>query len=439
MLKIETKYGPITGKDFENYTGYFGIPYAKAPVGNLRFRRPEEPEKFDGVYAADHFRATSMQVRNHTKEFETDYSLSPACEEDCLFLNIWVPKGCEGKKLPVAFWIHGGGFTDGSGGECCFDGAAITAKEVILVTINYRLSIFGFLAHPFLSARDPEKRSGNYGSYDQALALKWVYENIEAFGGDSKNITIFGQSAGSMSVQTLISSSYCEGMIAKAIMESGFSYHGSRIGGQLTLEDAEKVGAEFVETMGIQPEELLTLPAQELFDKYVEFRGEMFKKGMRLPFSPIIDGGILPEKVDDASDNGRVLNIPIMMGSTEGDMGGRTREGVVLAREDHTMVQASVGFSGNAEAKGHIVPYVYYFKHHLPGEDDPGAPHSAELWYVFGTLKRNWRPFTAEDEALSEKVVTMWTNFMKNGDPNGAGLPEWRPCTEKDPFICDIE
>ena len=426
---IECSCGKIQGITENNVTKFLGIPYAAPPIGRRRFARPEKAAPFPDVYVADRFRGTAMQPRNHTLEFETDYTLSPPCSEDCLYLNLWVPEHEEGEKLPVAFWIHGGGFFDGSGGEKCFDGMALTARGVILVTINYRLNVFGFLAHPYLSSEDPLGISGNYGLYDQELALSWVHENIEAFGGDPENITIFGQSAGSMSVQSLISADRNRGVIAKAIMESGFSYH-SPFPRLRRMEDAYESGEELLQFLGIKPENLREIPAEELLQGLLKFREENARSGIRLPFSPIIDGVILKEASDDAIDRGHVLDIPYMVGCTEGDMGSYAEDGTLLPLAERRLPASMLAFSGRLKELGRRAPYLYNFSHHLPGDDDPGAPHSAELWYVFGTLSRSWRPMTVEDEALSERVITYWTNFMKYGNPNGMSEGEWKPAKD---------
>ena len=426
---IECGCGRIRGISEDGITKYLGIPYAAPPIGRRRFTRPEKAQPFPDVYIADRFRGTAMQPRNHTLEFGTDYSLSPPCSEDCLYLNLWVPEHAEDAKLPVAFWIHGGGFFDGSGGEKCFDGVAIAKKGVILVTINYRLNVFGFLAHPYISAQDPLGISGNYGLYDQEMALRWVYENIAAFGGDPENITIFGQSAGSMSVQSLVSTGRNQGVIAKAIMESGFSYH-SAFPGLRKIDAAYESGEQLLDFLGIRAEDLREIPADELLQGFLRFREANRSSGIRLPFSPIIDGVILKEPSDAAIDQGHILDIPYMAGCTEGDMGSFAEDGSLLPLPERRLPAGMLAFAGKLRELGRTAPYLYNFSHHLPGEDNPGAPHSAELWYVFGTLKRSWRPMTAEDEALSERVISCWTNFMKYGNPNGENGNRWKAAGE---------
>ena len=248
-IMVETKYGKIEGVDHGWYTAYLGVPYAKAPVGELRWKAPEAPDQYDGVLKAVEFQAKNWQREGSTppwdKDFYDDPAFSRKLSEDCLYLNIWAPKNAE--KCPVAFWIHGGAFMGGSGGEKEFDGTAYARRGVIFVSIQYRLGIFGFLAHPWLT--EEAGTSGNYGMLDQIAALKWVYENIAAFGGDPDNITVFGQSAGAMSTQTLIESPLTKNMIAKAILQSGGSY-GIGLHSDRTLKEAEGYGEILSEVLG---------------------------------------------------------------------------------------------------------------------------------------------------------------------------------------------
>ncbi len=218
---VETKYGKIEGIDHGWYSEYRGVPYAKPPVEDLRWRAPQPPEPFQGTFQAKEFPAKSCQREGSAPPWDKDFYDDPNYErktsEDCLYLNIWAPKDAEG--CPVAFWIHGGAFMGGSASEKEFDGVEYCRRGVIFVSVQYRLGIFGFFAHPWLT--EEAGTSGNYGALDQIAALKWVYENISAFGGDPENITVFGQSAGAMSTQTLISSPLTGNMIKRAILQSG--------------------------------------------------------------------------------------------------------------------------------------------------------------------------------------------------------------------------
>ena len=334
-----------------------GIPYAAPPVGELRLQPPQDVIPWEGVRECSAFSAIAPQPGNAPGTFygeEFYWMPQPEQSEDCLYLNIWAPAKAVGKKgaaLPVAMWIHGGAFVNGYGFEVTMDGDAWARKDVILVTINYRLG---------------ENAAGNLNILDQIKALEWINKNIAQFGGDPSNVTIFGQSAGGMSVRTLLISPLAKGLFAKAIIQSG--------GG-----------------MGLD------------------------QLGSILTSAPQVDGNVVPEPFDKAVMDGTIADIPIMTGYTSDDL--------PFFKEE------SVGaFCALRDSLGTAPVYEYEFTRDLPGEDKdvpdnlPGAFHSAELWYVFGTLGRSWRPFTDEDYALSEEIVSAWTDFCKTGSP---GWPEY--------------
>ena len=334
-----------------------GIPYAAPPVGELRLQPPQDVIPWEGVRECSAFSAIAPQPGNAPGTFygeEFYWMPQPEQSEDCLYLNIWAPAKAVGKKgaaLPVAMWIHGGAFVNGYGFEVSMDGDKWAQKDVILVTINYRLG---------------ENAAGNLNILDQIKALEWINKNIAQFGGDPSNVTIFGQSAGGMSVRTLLISPLAKGLFAKAIIQSG--------GG-----------------MGLD------------------------QLGSILTSAPQVDGSVVPEPFDKAVMDGTIADIPIMTGYTSDDL--------PFFKEE------SVGaFCALRDSLGTAPVYEYEFTRDLPGEDKdvpdnlPGAFHSAELWYVFGTLGRSWRPFTDEDYALSEEIVSAWTDFCKTGSP---GWPEY--------------
>ena len=334
-----------------------GIPYAAPPVGELRLQPPQDVIPWEGVRECSAFSAIAPQPGNAPGTFygeEFYWMPQPEQSEDCLYLNIWAPAKAVGKKgaaLPVAMWIHGGAFVNGYGFEVSMDGDKWAQKDVILVTINYRLG---------------ENAAGNLNILDQIKALEWINKNIVQFGGDPSNVTIFGQSAGGMSVRTLLISPLAKGLFAKAIIQSG--------GG-----------------MGLD------------------------QLGSILTSAPQVDGDVVPEPFDKAVMDGTIADIPIMTGYTSDDL--------PFFKEE------SVGaFCALRDSLGTAPVYEYEFTRDLPGEDKdvpdnlPGAFHSAELWYVFGTLGRSWRPFTEEDYALSEEMVSAWTDFCKTGSP---GWPEY--------------
>ena len=404
---------------------YKGIPYAAPPTGNLRWKAPQDVLPWQGVKVADHFGPASIQVardhehRTQVKKFgEVDYvkefyeAGDPQFSEDCLYLNVWQPaKAKKGDKLPVAFWIHGGAFVGGYGYEPEFGGDAYVQKGVILVTFNYRLGILGFLAHPGLSAENPNHVSGNYGLQDEIKALKWVRDNIALFGGDPNNITIFGQSAGGMSVRFLLCSPMTKGMIARAIMQSCGGLNLAAGTGVIKLADYEALGQKIFPGKSIQ--ELYAMSPMELLDIFKKYSSENMPYMM---MTPIDDNYSTIGDLASGIENRTIPNISYMVGCARDDA-YFTRMG-----ENFTNISSSLIKNGYQPA------YIYEFDRRLPG-DGAGAFHSSELWYMFGTLKNCWRPMTPADYKLSEKMITYWTNFMKTGNPNGKGLKTWKPCT----------
>ena len=406
---------------------YKGIPFAAPPVGDLRWQEPQPVVPWEGVKQADTFSAGAVQA-NHdstnpwTSEF---YWEDPEFSEDCLYLNVWTPApGKPGRKLPVAMWIHGGAYTGGWGFEPEFDGKVWAEKGVVLVTINYRLGVFGFLTHPFLTEESPHHVSGNYGILDQIAALQWVHRNIAAFGGDPENITILGQSAGAGSVKTLVSSPLTDGLIKKAIIQSGGGVNVRPAGAP-----AQPAGAQ-MDFIGLAwkavfdwagydtLEKMRAASTEDIFTLVARYGAET---GMRLQLGtrPVVDGYVSTESFDEAALEGRIKDIPYMIGYTRDDM-GNPEEGIRR-------------FCDLRNAAGQPV-YAYQFAHALPDDeagshDMKGAFHSSELWYMFKSLDRGDRPFTQADWDLAEHVVGCWTNFAKTGDP-GLG---WKPYTPDAP------
>jgi para-nitrobenzyl esterase len=398
---------------------YKGIPYAAPPVGDLRWREPQEVIPWEGIKVCDTFGAAAPQKLTdpgsfYDKEF---YAQSPHVKsEDCLYLNVWTPAaGKKNSKLPVAMWIHGGAYRNGFGHENEFDGIAWAKKGVILVTINYRLGVLGFLAHPELTAESPNHSSGNYGILDQVAAIKWIKANIEQFGGDPDKIMIFGQSAGAGSVQALVASPLTEGLIFAAIMQSG---GGISSRPPYMLSDAEQAGESITKFYGCSSiEEMRSIPADSLGDFENRTNAFMKAENKMVYLSPNVDGYLLTESFRDAAVKGNLANIPYILGGTIVDMRGNSKP----------ISDFCLEFEGkNSKA------YAYQFARPLPG-DEAGAFHSSELWFVFHTLDRCWRPFTPGDEALSQYMVECWTNFAKYGDPNGKGEESWKPYTKDNP------
>lgn len=433
---VQTHYGKIEGEKTETSYLFRGVPYAAPPINENRWQNPKELEPWQGILKTQKFGARCPQLEHegdgfYQKEFYDDPSYIPEEHEDCLYLNIWTPQHYSVEKnFPVAVWIHGGAFIGGHGSEKEFDGAALNKQNVILVTINYRVGVLGFFSHPWLAEESSTSSSGNYGVFDQLHALKWVYENIDRFGGDPSNITVFGQSAGSMSTQILVSSDLTTPYIAKTILQSGGGYH-SPLTQSTSLEDSFKIGEAFVNTLSIDSlTQLRLLPVQDILSAAKDFH----YPGVKLPFSPIIDGVSIKGDLDECLQKGAYLDIPYLLGSTEKD---------ILSKEVDAseclppLYQATVDWSVHNKHLGRKANYVYFFTQDLPG-DAARSFHSSELWYIFGTLERSWRPFKEADYQLSKEMIQYWSNFMRTGDPNDSHLPTWYRCEPETRFVKEL-
>ncbi len=418
--QITVREGILEGEQKDGYAVFRGIPYAKPPVGKLRWRAPEPMDAWEGVRQVTEFGNRCWQPGSggfYKKEFYSESEWLPPMSEDCLYLNVWVPDEVPEGGAPVAFWIHGGAFQNGFGSEMEFDGEAYAKQGVILVSINYRLGIFGFLSLPELAAEDPHGSTGNYGILDQIAALSWVRKNISVFGGDPERITIMGQSAGARSVQTLVTSPLSRDLVAGAVLQSGGG--ASNFMPQPTVEKAYTVGRKLMKLcFARNAADLRNIPAQGLMHCFW-----FLASGCNgVPFCPVLDGYVLTEDYCTALQNGHISDIPYVLGSNSQDMGGGSTE--------NALYQGNLAWADIREKTSCKPTYVYYFSRKLPG-DDSGAFHSAELWYMFGTLNRCWRPMEALDYKLSEEMVSCWVAFVKNGNPGAS----WRRCTEQDPFV----
>ena len=422
---------------------YRGIPYAAPPIRELRWKAPQPVIPWEGVRIADTFGHPCFQAAHYPGGYTTEwgYGDEAAYSEDCLYLNVWTKApGQTGKKLPVALWIFGGGLREGWGSEPEFDGEAWAGKDVVLVTFNYRLGVFGFLTHPELAAENPEHVSGNYGILDQIEALKWVKKNIAQFGGDPDNVMIFGQSAGGRSTKTLCASPLARGLFNKAIIMSASgltlpvpaaaavssatsSY--MRAFAPLTLEESSQQTKQVMDWAGLTDLEKMRAASTEVIFAlgpiYQSVTGNLTWMSSGL-ISPVVDGYVLEEDFDNAAVNNNLANVPYMIGFTLNDMGN--------------MAPGIIDFCVNREQAGDRA-YAYQFARRLPtdGRDNvlKGAFHSSDLWYVFQSFKNSWRPWTEGDWNLSEEMLTAWTNFAKFGDPNGRQGGEWTPCTGDNP------
>jgi len=403
---------------------YKGIPFAAPPVGELRWKEPQPVVAWQGVKVADAYGAASWQTAWDPKGFygrEWRASGSVPFNEDCLYLNVWTPAaGQTGKKLPVAMWIHGGGYREGFAFEPEMDGGEDWASRgVILVTVTYRLGILGFFSHPLLSAESPNHVSGNYGSLDQAAALKWINKNIDQFGGDPNNITIFGQSAGAGSVQTLCASPISKNLVSKAISMSGGGLSDARPGTLLdtAMVSNQKMMNQFEKTT---LEQMRALSFDDLTKISKDYSAATNKRTM---MGPVIDGYFLTGTFTTVARANEIPDIPYMFGLTANDMSDASK-----AIGDFCTLRAE---------KGSKPAFAYIFARPLPG-DSSGAFHSSDLWYIFHSLRHSWRPFNAGDQELSLKMVDYWTNFAKYGNPNGSAGGDWTPYTPATPKFMSL-
>lgn len=446
-----------------------GIPFAAPPTGDLRWRPPAPVKAWEGVRQADQYAAPCLQPAfpGGSAEIDEILRLPGTPKEDCLSLNVWTAAKSASERRPVMVWIHGGALVIGSPAVLSTDGAALAAKGVVLVSINYRLGAFGFLAHPELTRESAHRSSGNYGLLDQLAALQWVQKNIAQFGGDPRNVTIFGESAGSWSVNLLVASPLGKGLFHRAIGESGALLLGVR-GDQLlsvnsqTLTQAEQGGVALTKTVGARS--LAELRAKS---------GEEILKAATAPGNPLgatfgatVDGWVLPESADRIFVGGRQNDVPILIGSNanEGALLFAQSVPAATARE-----QASRTYGPQAEAflklypagtdaeartsamqymgdalfglqmrtwarlqrkTGKAAAYLYLFDRVPPDSACKCATHASEIVYAFNNVSLSARPFQDTDRKLAETMSSYWVNFATKGDPNGPGLPTWAVYSE---------
>jgi len=427
-----------------------GIPFAAPPVGSLRWKEPQPVIAWQGVKKCDAFGASPMQGSPAPFGPWSEEYLIPKepISEDCLYLNVWTGATAAKEKRPVIVWIYGGGFGSGGTGCAIYDGEAMAKKGVVFVSVNYRVGIFGFFAHPELTKESPHNASGNYGLLDQIAGLKWVQKNIAAFGGDPNNVTVAGQSAGSMSVNCLVASPLCKGLFKHAIAESGASFLNSPIRPPGTLKLAEDDGAK----LGASIADLRNIPAADLMKKQTGFR------------APIVDGYVLPQTIAEIFAGGKENDVDLLTGwneddgvifgkpqtaeqfkaqyqkqygsdaatflqyypaSTDGEAAssqGKVSRDLIFGVQNYTWANIQ------AEKNKHKV-YLYHFTRRLPATGDYvkyGAFHTGEVAYAYDNLDFVKRcPWEPVDRELAKTMSAYWTNFAKTGNPNGSGLPEW--------------
>ena len=461
IREVNVTGGRVTGVAVNGIVSFKGIPFAAPPVGELRWKPPQPVQPWTGVKQANAYGPSCMQDPNFVKIF----GAPPAISEDCLYLNIWTPAKTPGDKLPVMVWIYGGGFVGGMTSIPAYDGTRLAEKGVVLVSVAYRLGVFGFLADPELSRESSKGVSGNYGLEDQIAGLKWVKANIARFGGDPSRVTIFGESAGGMSVSMLTVSPAAKGLFQRAISESGGSLGPARFGNEggetvPPLKVAEASGQKFLGKLGANDIQAARALSAEKIQTALG-------PGLQGGFWPVYDGYILPRDAYELYQARRFNDTPVLVGTNSDEGALFVRGGVTPAAfeaeiragygKEADAVLAAYPHATGAEAaksgkdifrdatfawhtwawallqseKGRGKAYVYYFDHRTP-QSPNGATHGAEIGYVFRNLggpgggpssvAGTPRP---DDVAMSDLMSSYWTNFAKNGDPNGSGLPEW--------------
>ena len=463
--------GQLQGVVKDAVVSYKGIPFAAPPVGDLRWRPPQPIKPWTGVRQAAEFGADCMQGQFGPPQ-TPGANAAPPPAENCLFLNVWRPaSAAAGAGLPVMVWIHGGGFMGGSGSSPYTSGVQFTKQGVVLVSLNYRLGRFGFFAFPALSRERPDELKGNYAYMDQIAALQWVKRNIAAFGGDPNNVTIFGFSAGGVSVHSLLASPMARGLFHKAIAESGGS-RDSVLTARPMREDGvdpnypvsgETIGIEFARSMGIGGTDQAALAKLRALSSEDVLRGAQAQPGVNGTFyetTPILDGKLVTETAETAYKAKRQPRVPIMVGSNSADTAGNrvraTTKEQFFARFGQWSAQAKAAydpdgttdlatmvtranddfgqaeparFAATAFAANSSPAYRYRFSYVPTAMRDQmrmGTPHGGEIGFVFGTLMaRQGSTVSPEDQAVSRMAQSYWVNFARTGDPNGAGLPAW--------------
>ena len=439
MLRIvNTKLGKIEGLPAADprITSFKGIPFAKPPVGELRFHAPVPAEKWEGILKAYKFAPISVQPAPYynpddlyCREWSVDKDIPMS--EDCLYLNVWTPAKTADEKLPVYVWIYGGAFQTGFTAEMEFDGERIARRGIVVVTLAYRLNMFGFMCHPEITKENPAAPA-NFGLLDQRTALQWVKDNISSFGGDPDNITVGGQSAGGGSVLNQILYG-TQGLFKRAVCHSGmFQMPGNNIMIPRTLSEAEKLGEEFFAFAGVKNlTEIRKLTTEELRKKWDEYGG--FTKSVQT-WLPVKDNIFIKSEFFEALKSKQIQLVPMLLGFTTDEF-RFTPQG---SSTSVNAIEAAVNLYKELTDKipSHPDNYCYQFDVPIPGWDNPGKFHSVDLWFWFETLAKCWRPFTGKYYAVARQMCNYLCNYIKCGNPNGKDcdgteMQHWQAYSDK--------
>jgi len=454
---IQVTGGSITGTPTINWVPgvrlYRGIPYAAPPVGDLRWRPPKPVVPWKGVKAADHFSPACMQPPTETTGSSAWHEGLAPISEDCLYLNVWTPAKSASEKLPVMVYIYGGGNIRGAASENQYDGEYLAQKGIVFVGFNYRLGVFGFMAHPELTAESEHRSSGNYAILDQIAALKWIQDNIARFGGDPNRVMIFGQSAGASDVSSLMATPLAKGLFQRAVAQSG-----NNLSNSTGLADAEKIGVKLGEQLGATSIAALRQRSADEILNAAQGR-----------WGTNVDAWVFPQDLSSIFAAGKQNDVPLIVGTVGKDVPGfgaamKAADARTYARNtfheladtylklypsltDAAATKSGIAFrSDNAMANarawlrlqthtGKSKSYWYYFTHESPIPEGlewagrparaAGAYHGGEIVYVFNAFPIQAWPWRPVDLQLGDIISSMWINFAKTGDPNGPGLPEW--------------
>ena len=459
---LDTPQGKLIGITTglsDSVSVFKGIPFAAPPIGEQRWQPPGNPPSWEGELLADSFAPNCMQQAYPEDSFY--YRPARRVSEDCLYLNVWTNAEAD-EGLPVMVWIHGGALTRGSGATKTYDGTNLAQKNVVLVTINYRLGVFGYFAHPELTQESANNAAGNYGVLDQIKALEWVQDNIASFGGDPSNVTIFGESAGSWSVNLLTASPLAEGLFHKAIGESG-----ARLDQRLNLTQANDAGLALASSANASSlAELRSISALELQTAAAE---------ARFRTDGIVDGWVIPDQPFNLFSDGKQNKVPVLIGynAEEGTTLGVL--GRIPENDDVYISRARAVYGDLANEVLSVYPagdlrqstldsyrdssfgwnmitwarltatvdedvYLYYFSHRPPGprKNELGAYHAGEIAYAFNNPDTLKTAPTAEDRQMADIMSDYWVNFARSGNPNGQGLPTWQKYTKSSPDYVEL-